>query len=97
MSVLHPSNTFFKKNGLQPEKYDFWNFDIQGAELLALQGGKNAIPFAKAIYLEVNEKELYVGCGLVAEIDNLLKQYGFVRVLTKMTGAGWGDALYVLE
>ena len=32
-------DTFFKEKGLDPTAYDFWNFDIQGAELMALKGG----------------------------------------------------------
>ena len=89
-------DTFFERNQLDASKYDFWNFDIQGAELLALKGGIKSIQHAKAIYLEVNERELYTGCGLIDEIDILLAQYNFKRVLTSMTQHGWGDALYVL-
>jgi FkbM family methyltransferase len=88
-------DTFFKENNINPEKYNFWNFDIQGAELLALKGATNSIKYAKAIYLEINEKELYEGCGLVNEVDSFLHEYGFTRVLTNMTSYGWGDALYL--
>jgi FkbM family methyltransferase len=90
-------DTFFKRHNLDASKYDLWNFDIQGAELMALKGGTESIKFAKAIYLEITEHELYIGCGLVSDIDAFLAQYGFKRVLTTMTGHGWGDALYVLE
>lgn len=90
-------DTFVKRNGLDISKYNFWNFDIQGAELMALRGAIDSIKFAKALYLEVNEKELYKGCGLVGEIDAFLASHKFKRVLTKMTSHGWGDALYVLE
>ena len=82
-------------SNLNPDKYNFWNFDIQGAELKALYGATKSIQFAKAIYLEVNEKELYKGCGLIPEIDTFLEQYGFKRMLTNMTVHGWGDALYI--
>jgi hypothetical protein len=88
-------DTFFKSNNLDASKYNFWNFDIQGAELLALKGASNSIQYAKAIYLEVNEKELYKGCGLINEIDSYLLQFNFKRVLTNMTRQGWGDALYI--
>ena len=86
----------YKENGWDPEKYDFWNFDIQGAELMALKGASNHIKNAKVIYLEVNEKELYKNCGLIDEVDKLLESFGFSRILTKMTSHGWGDALYIL-
>ena len=88
-------NTFFQRNNIDGKKYNFWNFDIQGAELLALKGAVNHIGNAKIIYLEVNEKEVYKNCGLITEIDQLLSEFGFVRAITQMTSAGWGDALYV--
>ena len=90
-------DTFFKRNNIDASKYDFWNFDIQGAELMALKGGIQSIKYAKALYLEVNEKELYKNCGLITEIDEFLSQYNFIRVLTHMTPYGWGDALYILR
>jgi len=90
-------DTFFQRNKIDASKYNFWNFDIQGAELMALKGATQSIKYAKALYLEVNERELYKGCGLISEIDAYLSQYNFKRVLTKMTHYGWGDALYILE
>lgn len=88
-------DTFFKQNNLEPSLYDFWNFDIQGAELLALKGANEILKYAKAIYLEVNTEEVYKGCGLMSEIDLFLSKKGFLRVLTQITSANWGDALYV--
>jgi hypothetical protein len=88
-------DTLFRLNNIDAFIFTFWNFDIQGAELLALKGAIQSISFAKALYLEVNEKELYRGCALVGEIDAFLLEYGFKRVLTKMTEHGWGDALYL--
>ena len=90
-------DTFFERNNLDASKYNFWNFDIQGAELMALTGATKSIQYAKALYLEVNEKELYKGCGLITDIDEFLLQYNFKRVLTNMTQHGWGDALYILD
>jgi len=90
-------DTFFERNNIDASKYNFWNFDIQGAELMALKGATNSIKYAKAIYLEVNEKELYKNCGLITEIDTFLLQYNFKRVLTNITQHGWGDALYIIH
>jgi len=88
-------DSFFERNNLNPSRYNFWNFDIQGAELLALKGASNAIQFPQVIYLEVNEKELYKNCGMINELDVLLSTYNFKRVYTIMTQHGWGDALYI--
>ena len=88
-------DSFFERNKLDASKYEFWNFDIQGAELMALRGATKSIQYAKAIYLEVNVNELYKNCALIDEIDAFLAQYNFKRVLTNMTHHGWGDALYI--
>lgn len=90
-------DTFFERNNIDASKFNFWNLDIQGAELMALKGATKSIQYAKALYLEVNEKELYENCGLINDIDTFLSQYNFKRVLTRMTRHGWGDALYVLN
>jgi FkbM family methyltransferase len=90
-------DSFFERNNLDASKYDFWNFDIQGAELLALKGATKSIKYAKVLYLEVNSKELYKNGALINEIDEFLAQYNFKRVLTNMTIHKWGDAMYILN
>jgi hypothetical protein len=91
-------DTFFEQNHIaEPWKYNFWNFDIQGAELMALKGAVKNLKYAKAIYLEVNVDELYKGCGLIGEIDDFLFQHNFKRVITHITQHGWGDAVYVTD
>jgi hypothetical protein len=97
-NIVQKSKTirsFVATHQIDMTKHNFWNFDIQGAELMALHGAGDLIKTADAIYLEVNEKELYKGCGLIGEIDMFLLNYGFTRVDTEMTIHGWGDALYV--
>ena len=64
---------------------------------MALKGATKSIKYAKALYLEVNEKELYKKCALITDIDTFLLQYNFKRVSTNMTTHGWGDALYILN
>jgi FkbM family methyltransferase len=88
-------DTFFKRNNLNPKTYNFWNIDIQGAELLALSGGLESLKYVKAIYLEVNTEEVYKGCARIEDLDKLLSFYRFKRVKTLMTEYGWGDALYI--
>jgi len=90
-------DTFFARNNLDASKYNFWNFDIQGAELMALKGATKSIEHANALYLEVNERELYKNCGLITDIDEFLSKHNFKRVITNMTSHGWGDALYILN
>ena len=101
VSKLHQKSitidTFFERNNIDASRYNFWNFDIQGAELMALKGATHSLQYAKALYLEVNQRELYKNCGLIDEIDAFLLTYNFKRVLTNITCWGWGDALYILD
>ncbi len=77
-------------------KFDFINFDVQGAELRAIDGLGPLLEQVKWAYIEVNELSLYEGCPLIEEIDNFMKKRGFVRIAKRIAGNfGWGDALYV--
>ena len=88
-------DTIVKEHNINIDDYDFLNLDIQGAELLALEGmGETIKPF-KYIYTEVNTGEVYKGCAKMTEIDTFLGKYGFERVETEMTPSEWGDALYI--
>lgn len=88
-------DTFFTNNKLDASKYDFWNLDIQGAELMALKGGVESLKHAKAIYLEVNTEQVYKGCAQIGDIDQFLEAFGFTRIRTEITEHNWGDALYI--
>ena len=88
-------DTFAERNKLDLSQCHFWNLDIQGAELMALRGGLNAIQYAKVIYLEVNVNELYVGCGLIGDVHAFLINQGFLLKGSEITRHGWGDALYI--
>lgn len=88
-------SSFFSSNNLDPKKYNFWNFDIQGVELQVLRGSQELLQYADAIYAEVNVQEVYKNCGQMTELDSLLEKHGLIRVLTMLVPQGWGDALYV--
>jgi FkbM family methyltransferase len=87
-------DNFFVKNGIE-YKYNFLNFDIQGAELKALKSMEKYLNQVDYIYTEVNIKYLYKNCALMSEIDEYLSRFGFKRVETNMTRMGWGDAFYI--
>ena len=90
-------DTFFAHHKeLDTTRLNFWNLDIQGMELKALQGGIEALTHADVVYIEVNTEELYEGCALLPEVDNFLIGNGFQRNLTEIKRHwGWGDALYI--
>jgi FkbM family methyltransferase len=79
------------------EQCNFLNLDIQGAELMALQGAHGYLAGVDYIYTEVNIKPLYKGCALLKDLDSWLGSRGFERVEIMMTRHGWGDALYVRQ
>lgn len=81
---------------LAPLDFNILNIDIQGAELLALQGAANALEFVEGINIEVNYEEIYLGCALIDDIDEFLEKVGFHRVATTTPyDHTWGDAFYV--
>jgi FkbM family methyltransferase len=81
---------------LDPSEFSFLNIDIQGAELLAFQGGRNVISkHIVAINTEVNYKEMYEGCALKSDVDLFLGQLGFICKETITPHPTWGDAFYV--
>lgn len=88
------SDTLLQKFGIVLGEGCFLNVDLQGAELLALKGMGRLLEKFRWAYIEVNEKELYVGCPLVNEIDDYLATFGFKGKETKMTDFGWGDKFY---
>lgn len=107
-TTAHPSVTFVEDVPMRTQRLDtllaefvpfqpgaFLNIDLQGAELLALRGLGDLLNQFDALYLEINERELYKTCALVGEVDAWLAERGFSRVQTKMEKAGWGDALYL--
>lgn len=73
--------------------YNFINIDVQGYEGNVLKGATDTLKSIDYIYAEVNKEELYTGCTMVEELDEILSD--FDRVVTKFTNAGWGDALYI--
>lgn len=88
-------DSLFVEQSIDPSARNFINLDIQGAELLALKGLGQIMNNIKYIYTEINIEPLYSGCCLLGELDDYLKQFGFLRVDTAMTNEKWGDAYYI--
>ncbi|HEY9619623.1 MAG TPA: FkbM family methyltransferase [Crinalium sp.] len=81
---------------LDTADFNLLYLDIQGAELLALQGAAHLLHHIDAINTEINYEELYEGCALIHQIDEFLEAYGFERVETTTPyHPSWGDAFYV--
>ncbi len=82
--------------GMNPERFNLLNIDIQGAELQALKGARRLLASIEAINVEVNFEELYDGCAQIEDIDQLLSEHGFRRVATSCPfHPSWGDGFYL--
>ncbi|MDJ0518725.1 MAG: FkbM family methyltransferase [Trichodesmium sp. MO_231.B1] len=89
-------DTLLQELELSPRSFNILNLDIQGAELLALQGATNLLKYIDAVYTKVNYEELYKGCALAEKVDKFLAQTGFGMVaVAKPFHPSWGDAFYV--
>jgi len=89
-------DTVIKKEQIDMKDVNFLNLDIQGAELKALIGLGKYIDNIDYIYTEVNTEKVYKDCALIGEIDEFLKEKGFVRKCEAIYKQyGWGDAFYM--
>lgn len=89
-------DTLIEEFNLNIHEFNFLNMDLQGAEMLALQGLGDYLKYFKYAYLEVNQREVYKHCAIVEDLDLYLLGHGFRRVETQWSGNhGWGDALYI--
>jgi len=57
---------------------DYLKMDIQGAELMVLQHATERLHHAVAIHTEVEFLPMYVGQPLFSDVDQFLRQHGFV-------------------
>lgn len=88
---------------------DFLNMDLQCGEVPALRGSERLLESVQAISCECNLESLYVGCGLLPELDAFLVGHGFEAVELRTAGCryadcsdggsprfvGWGDIAYL--
>lgn len=88
-------SSFLMRINKDVSEHNFWNLDIQGTELFVLRGSKELLEKCDAIYTEVNSDQVYKDCGHINDIDILLGEYGFERIITDWTRLQWGDALYL--
>ena len=89
------TNTIFdycKSN--QISLIDFIHMDVQGAELLVLEGSKDYINKIKLIWLEVENMELYKNQPLKNDVENFLLKKGFTKIKDTVNHIA-GDQLWV--
>ena len=73
--------------------------DLQGAEMLMLQGADETLKKVNSCYLEVNTDYVYKGCALKNEIEHYLAEnYGFKPIEEKIYHQWkWGDEFFLKQ
>lgn len=105
-STDYPDITFTSEISVKSKRLDalisesempnFINLDIQGVEMQAIEGLGKLIERLDYIFVEVNRREVYLGCTKVWDLDDYLEDLGFTRAITRWyLKQGWGDALYI--
>jgi FkbM family methyltransferase len=75
-------------------RIDFIHLDVQGAELLVLQGAGRFLAGPMAIWMEVEAVPLYAGQPLAPEVDAFMRLHGFEKRIDTV-GSVSGDQLWV--
>ena len=73
---------------------DFVHLDVQGAELMVLQGAGKFIRNIKMIWLEVENVELYKNQPLATDVEHFLQFNGFSKIKDTVNHIA-GDQLWV--
>jgi FkbM family methyltransferase len=76
------------------ESIDFIHMDVQGAELMVLQGATEYLKKVKSIWLEVEKISLYKDQPLKKDIELFMKVNNFVKIMDTVDRVA-GDQFYV--
>lgn len=82
---------------IEKEKYDMLVMDVQGAEGMVLAGATETLKHINIIYTEVNRGQTYAGNMEIGEMNEFLKQHGFIDVAVYWPSDNltWGDSVFV--
>jgi FkbM family methyltransferase len=73
---------------------DFIHIDVQGAEMLVLDGAAQILFHTRAIWIEVETVEFYKNQPLKTDIEKYLGKFGFEAIKVMVEGVA-GDILFV--
>ncbi|MEG4838610.1 FkbM family methyltransferase, partial [Microcoleus sp. B9-D4] len=91
-------DTLLQELHLSTTDFNILILDIQGAELLALEGATQLLNTLDAIYTTVHYQELFKGGALAEQVDLFLTDYQFQRVAEETPyHPAWGEAFYVRQ
>lgn len=84
--------SFCKSNNIH--NIDFIHMDVQGAELMVLEGASDFISSIKVVWLEVSKVEIYRNQPLEQDVKKFMTDNNFILVKNSLDKL-WGDQLYI--
>ena len=89
-------DTLMEENGYTVSDFQLLNLDVQGAELLALEGASKVLDNIKYISTEATwNNPDYIGNVMYDELKSFLESKGYIEEEIINHGPDWGDALFV--
>ena len=73
-------DTLLSKHSIDIQNYNYWVMDLQGAELLALNGAYKSLNLCKYIYIEVSDGQVYKNGAQWKDVKNFLEKIKFRAV-----------------
>ncbi|MCW3110665.1 MAG: hypothetical protein JWQ09_5171 [Segetibacter sp.] len=73
---------------------DYIHMDVQGAELMVLEGAEDLISAIKVVWMEVSTVDVYKNQPLVGDVKKFMKEKNFVLIKDAVNGLQ-GDQLYI--
>lgn len=73
---------------------DYIHMDVQGAEIMVLNGAEKIISNIKTIWMEVGNVELYKNQPLKTEVEKYMRRHGFIKSVDSVNAVS-GDQFYI--
>lgn len=82
---------------ISPDRIDVLKLDVQGAELMALEGAGSLLPHVRAVLLEIALVPYYADCPLFDDVEAFMTAHRFRRkhLYASPMPDIWADAIYV--
>ena len=91
-------DTLITENEFKHEDFQLLNMDVQGAELMVLQGSESLLDNVKYVTTEATWEDAdYVDNVMYDELKSFLESKGFVEKQIVPHAQNWGDVLFVRE
>jgi len=91
-------DTLLEENDFNIEDFQLLNMDVQGAELMVLNGSEKVLDNVKWVTTEATwEDPDYIDNVMYDELKSFLESKGFVETQIVPHAKNWGDVLFVKE